>query len=204
METNNNQLTDFKLVLCGDDCVGKTTYITKLSGKFEKKYVPGIGKTNLLKLLMGEFEKKNIATLCEVYPLLFYINNNKKVQFNVWDTTGQEKFGSCIDAYNTDCVIIMFDLTNSRTFKKIDYWYNIAKKYTNNIVLCGNKTDIKFRKIKPKQIKQYIENKNIKYYNISAISNFNIELPFLYLTQQLLGDNNLEFVNRPTINAPTI
>ena len=190
METNNNQIINYKLVLCGDGGVGKTTYITKLlSGEFEKKYIPTLG--------------------VEAHSLLFHTNKGR-IEFNIWDTAGQEKYRGLRNAYsrNTDCVIIMFDLTNNSTFKNIDYWYNIAKKYTDNIVLCGNMHDVREHKIKQEQIEQYIEqyieNKNIKYYNISARSNYNINEPFIYLTQQLLGDNNLEFVNKPTINAPTI
>lgn len=40
-----------------------------------------------------------IATLgVEVYPLRFYTNCGV-IQFNVWDTAGQEKFGGLRDGY---------------------------------------------------------------------------------------------------------
>ena len=40
-----------------------------------------------------------IATLgVEVYPLKFYTNLGP-IQFNVWDTAGQEKFGGLRDGY---------------------------------------------------------------------------------------------------------
>jgi GTP-binding nuclear protein Ran len=39
------------------------------------------------------------ATLgVEVYPLKFYTNCGP-IQFNVWDTAGQEKFGGLRDGY---------------------------------------------------------------------------------------------------------
>lgn len=40
-----------------------------------------------------------IATLgVEVYPLKFFTNLGP-IQFNVWDTAGQEKFGGLRDGY---------------------------------------------------------------------------------------------------------
>ncbi len=40
-----------------------------------------------------------IATLgVEVYPLTFHTNCGT-IQFNVWDTAGQEKFGGLRDGY---------------------------------------------------------------------------------------------------------
>jgi hypothetical protein len=45
----------------------------------------------------GEFEKKYIATVgVEVHPLQFHTNRGA-LQFNVWDTAGQEKFGGLRD-----------------------------------------------------------------------------------------------------------
>lgn len=40
-----------------------------------------------------------VATLgVEVHPLKFYTNRGP-IQFNVWDTAGQEKFGGLRDGY---------------------------------------------------------------------------------------------------------
>lgn len=60
----------------------------------------GVGKTTFVKRhLTGEFEKKYVATLgVEVYPLRFHTNCGV-IQFNVWDTAGQEKFGGLRDGY---------------------------------------------------------------------------------------------------------
>ena len=49
--------------------------------------------------MTGEFEKKYVATLgVEVHPVMFQTNRGK-IQFNVWDTAGQEKFGGLRDGY---------------------------------------------------------------------------------------------------------
>ena len=46
------------------------------------------------------------------------------------------------------------------------------------IVLCGNKVDVKERKVKAKAI-TFHRKKNLQYYDISAKSNYNFEKPFL-------------------------
>jgi hypothetical protein len=51
-------------------------------------------------------------------------------------------------------------------------------------VLCGNKVEVKERKVKTKQI-NFHRKKNIQYYEISAKTNYNFEKPFLYLARKL-------------------
>ncbi len=42
----------------------------------------------------------------------------------------------------------------------------------------------------------------MKYYDISAKSNYNFEKPFLWLARKLAGDANLEFVAMPALEPP--
>jgi GTP-binding nuclear protein Ran len=104
----------------------------------------------------GEFEKKYVATLgVEVHPLPFYTNYGLIV-FNVWDTAGQEKFGGLRDGYyiQGQCAIIMFDVTSRVTYKNVPNWHRDLIRVCENIpiVLCGNKVDVKERKVKAKAI----------------------------------------------------
>jgi GTP-binding nuclear protein Ran len=67
------------MILVGDGGVGKTTFVRRhLTGEFEKRYVATLG--------------------VEVHPLKFFTNLGP-IQFNVWDTAGQEKFGGLRDGY---------------------------------------------------------------------------------------------------------
>lgn len=47
------------------------------------------------------------------------------IQFDVWDTAGQEKFGGLRDGYyiNGQCGIIMFDVTSRITYKSVPNWH---------------------------------------------------------------------------------
>ncbi|KAJ5125234.1 GTP-binding nuclear protein GSP1/Ran [Penicillium atrosanguineum] len=164
----------FKLVLVGDGGTGKTTFV--------KRH------------LTGEFEKKYIATLgVEVHPLKFTTNLGD-IQFDVWDTAGQEKFGGLRDGYyiNGQAGIIMFDVTSRITYKNVPNWHRDLVRVCENIpiVLCGNKVDVKERKVKAKTI-TFHRKKNLQYYDISAKSNYNFEKPFLWLARKLVGNPQL-------------
>ncbi|KAF9200371.1 GTP-binding nuclear protein gsp1/Ran [Haplosporangium sp. Z 27] len=176
------EVPTFKLVLVGDGGTGKTTFV--------KRH------------LTGEFEKKYIATLgVEVHPLKFTTNFGE-INFNTWDTAGQEKFGGLRDGYyiNGQCGIIMFDLTSRITYKNVPNWHRDLVRVCENIpiVLCGNKVDIKERKVKPKAI-DFHRKKSLQYYDISAKSNYNFEKPFLWLARKLSGHQDLEFVASPAL-----
>ncbi|KAJ2084403.1 GTP-binding nuclear protein gsp1/Ran [Coemansia sp. RSA 988] len=177
----------FKLVLVGDGGTGKTTFVKRhLSGEFEKKYIATIG--------------------VEVHPLLFTTNKGKIV-FNTWDTAGQEKFGGLRDGYyiQGQCAIIMFDVTSRITYKNVPNWHRDLVRVCENIpiVLCGNKVDIKERKVKAKTI-TFHRKKNLQYYDISAKSNYNFEKPFLWLARKLTGEPDLDFVEAPALQPPEV
>ena len=72
-----------------------------------------------------------------------------KVQFNIWDTPGQEKFRSINKMLykNSDIFILVYDITNRQSFDELEnYWYpqvnDIAKNpsiYSYNCfsILCS-------------------------------------------------------------------
>ncbi|CAF1234460.1 unnamed protein product [Rotaria socialis] len=176
------QAPEFKLVLVGDGGVGKTTFVKRhLTGEFEKKYNATVG--------------------VEVHPLQFQTNRGLII-YNVWDTAGQEKFGGLRDGYyiGGQCAIIMFDVTSRITYKNVPNWHKDLIRVCENIpiVLCGNKVDVKDRKVKAKAITFHRKN-NMQYYDISARSNYNFEKPFLWLARKLAGDPNLEFTAMPAL-----
>ena len=108
------------------------------------------------------------ATLgVEVHPLGFTTNRGP-ITFNVWDTAGQEKFGGLRDGYyiQGQCAIIMFDVTSRITYKNVPTWHKDLVRVCENIpiVLCGNKVDIKDRKVKAKAI-TFHRKKNLQVMN---------------------------------------
>merc|ERR1711957_491410 len=176
------QVPEFKLVLVGDGGVGKTTFV--------KRH------------LTGEFEKRYIATLgVEVHPMPFFTNHGQ-VNFNVWDTAGQEKLGGLRDGYyiGGNCGIIMFDVCSRITYSNVPKWYKDLTRVCEAIpiVLVGNKVDVRDRKVKAKQI-TFHRKKNLQYYDISAKSNYQFEKPFVWLLRRMVNDAALTLVETPVL-----
>lgn len=86
----------------------------------------------------------------------------------------------------------MFDVTSRITYKNVPNWHRDLVRVCENIpiVLCGNKVDVKERKVKAKTI-TFHRKKNLQYYDISAKSNYNFEKPFLWLARKLVGNQTL-------------
>lgn len=109
----------------------------------------------------------------------------------------------------------MFDVTSRITYKNVPNWHRkcfhlqesshaLSCHQTDKfilgdlvrvcegipIVLCGNKVDVKERKVKAKTI-TFHRKKNLQYYDISAKSNYNFEKPFLWLARKLVGNPQL-------------
>lgn len=205
MAASNATAFTYKIAVIGDGGVGKSTYIRRM--------------------LTGEFEKKYVATLgVEVHPLRFRTNYGV-VQFNMWDTAGQEKFGGLRDGYYifSHGAILLFDLCNMQSYKNIEKWDVLfsqvaeweedangekQKVRTVPVVLCGNKVDLpRERMVKPGCIQYHRLPKNkdrMVYYDISAKSNYNFEKPFLHLARKLTGHEDLVFLEEVAIAPPEV
>jgi GTP-binding nuclear protein Ran len=99
----------------------------------------------------------------------------------------------------------MFDVTSRQTYRNVPNWHRDLVRVCDNIpiVLCGNKVDIKDRKVKPKMI-TFHRKKSLQYYDISAKSNYNFEKPFLWIARKLVNDPNLTFVEAPALKPPEV
>eukprot|EP00163_Fabomonas_tropica_P027450 TRINITY_DN528_c1_g1_i1.p3 TRINITY_DN528_c1_g1~~TRINITY_DN528_c1_g1_i1.p3 ORF type:complete len:131 (-),score=46.85 TRINITY_DN528_c1_g1_i1:728-1120(-) len=97
----------------------------------------------------------------------------------------------------------MFDVTSRMTYKNVPNWHRDITRVCENIpiVLCGNKVDMKDRKVKPKAI-NFHRKKNLQYCDISAKSNYNYDKPFLWLAQKLTGELKLAFAAEAAPLAP--
>jgi GTP-binding nuclear protein Ran len=168
----------FKLMLVGNSNVGKTAFIKRK--------------------ITGEFEEKHITTcFLEIYSIKL-LTNKGYIIFEVWEPFPHEKRGDLRDNFylNSNCAILMFDLTSKQSYKDIPMYYKDILRVCNNIpiVLVGNKSDDNFnRKIKPEKI-CYHKKKNLNYFEISSKTYQNFESPWLHLSRILKNDENLYFV----------
>ena len=165
----------FKIILMGDNCVGKTTFLKRhRTLEFQKKYEPTPG--------------------VEVWDLDFQTSHGM-IRFNCWDISGHEKYEKLRNGYYLlgEAAIIIFDVTNRSSHENVSHWYHdliTTCGIDMPMVLCGNKIDcVSLRQIKPSEISPG----HNSYYDISAKSNYNFEKPFLCLARKLCNEPTLQF-----------
>lgn len=132
----------------------------------------GVGKTNFVGRLMGrEFGRKYVATNAYELHHLAVNTNQGVVNFELWDTAGQEKPGGLRDAYyeNLHAAILMFDLQSRVTYKEMSKWYSDICRFNSHVpfVLIANKTDGEI-KVKEKFITLHKKKTNMSYVRMSV------------------------------------
>ena len=157
-----------KIGLLGDEKVGKTSICHSFVNlNLPEDYITTIG--------YEKFEKKEL------------LNNGKEVRLIIWDSGGQERFGSSIISTlrHVEEIIIVFDVTNRKSFDDIENWLEIIKEEFNNpiIILFGNKVDVKKEewKVTEEEINLFCTKKKLKYFGTSAKNNNGIKEGFSYL-----------------------
>jgi small GTP-binding protein len=133
---NNNIITNMsdhivrtiRVVLIGDTAVGKSTLCQALKGNVDEYMIPN-------------------STIGAEFSTMI---TDQNIQFELWDTAGQEKYRSLVPLYfrKADIFLLMFDVTQRTSFDSIDSWLDLLQRYTNAtlpIVLVGNKIDIRLR-----------------------------------------------------------
>lgn len=119
----------FKYVLLGDSGVGKTSILQQyVHNSFDEEQESTIG----LECASSSFLAKDCATV---------------LKLQIWDTAGQEQFRSITRSYfrNVDAVVLVYDITNRRTFESIPRWLDDVDHFTTKPVLkilVGNKYDL--------------------------------------------------------------
>lgn len=58
---------------------------------------------------------------------------DKKIQLQIWDTGGQERFKTITQAYFKECtgIFFIYSVTDLRSFQAIENWISQAKIYSN-------------------------------------------------------------------------
>ena len=161
-----------------------------------------VGKTSfLIRFCDEKFPEDSLATIGVDLKKKFIKRNNKNIKLNIMDTAGQERFRAITKNLLKEAkgIILMYDVTNEQSFNDMKNWINSIKENVDikkiEIIIVGNKIDLK-EKIKiNNQIKTNFENKySIKIYEASAKDNINVNETFIYLVDKMqqLGLGQIE------------
>jgi len=179
-----------RLMLIGNSTVGKTSIIKRFcKNKFTNSFISSIGI---------DFETKYVKI------------DNKTINLQIWDTAGQERYKVISRNYfnQSDGFIIVYDITNRKTFDDVVNWIEqiqeLAGEYTKNIIV-GNKLDLeKMRKVEKEEGKELAEKYNYIFFETSAQSGKNIDKAFDSLTRSILADDNFSSASRKLSQSSTI
>ncbi len=168
-----------RLMLIGDSNVGKTSIIKRYcKNQFSPSYISTVGI---------DFETKYLRL------------NGKIINLQIWDTAGQERYKVLAKNYykNSDGFIIVYDITDKKSFNNVANWITQIKDSASENVKCvllGNKCDLEeLRQVDINQGKDLANNYHLKFYETSAQKGNNIQKVFTDLVKGFLNDDN--FVN---------
>ena len=154
----------------------------------------GVGKTNIINSILNvKFNEEEISTISSYkFEIKVILKKEKEVNLIVWDTSGQERFRSLAlkTIKNFDGIVLVFDVTNRKSFENISNWLSLIKENTEqkpNIILFGNKSDVEKEKwkITKEEIKQCVKKTKLDYFEVSAKKNQGINEGLSYLTNNL-------------------
>ena len=166
----------FKLVFLGEQCVGKTSLITRfMYDSFDSTYQATIGIDFLSKTMYLE---------------------DRTVRLQLWDTAGQERFRSLIPSYIRDSsvAVVVYDITNAKSFQQTTKWIDDVRTERGSdviIMLVGNKTDLADkRQVSMEDGEKKAKELNVMFIETSAKAGYNVKQLFRRIAQSLpIADN---------------
>ena len=169
----------FKIVLIGDQDVGKTQFLLKYTDDY--------------------FPATHVATIGVEYKTKTLIKGKYKITLNIWNSAGQERLKSITKTFinNTTGIIYIYDICKRSTFfgpTGIKSWIKDAEEYgIFNCVICGNligsekKREVLFSELKELAIK-----KKFGYFETCPETGKNINEAFDYLIDNIIKNKSEE------------
>ena len=105
-----------KTILIEETGVGKTSIIARY---INNKYEEGIMSTH-----GANYISKNVE----------FEEYNESINFQIWDTAGQEKYRGLTKIFYKDAkiIILVYDISNRKSFEEIkNYWYKQIMENSN-------------------------------------------------------------------------
>jgi small GTP-binding protein len=168
-----------KLILVGSEAVGKTSLMNQYIDKtFTESYLMTMGSDKTLK-------KINI--------------DGKVVSLEIFDTVGQPDYRAVNKIFmkNTDIALIIYDITNRKSFEELTNWiYSVNQSNNNKNVIFGiaaNKSDLYEKKvIDKKEGEEFAKNNNALFFETSAKDYDSVENVFLTLSEEYIKNQEKE------------
>lgn len=191
-----------KVVLLGDSGVGKSSLALRLCRNEFRPYSEStIGASFMTKTLdiqipaspplpTEETEEGNKTVLVPTTPELQ--DKERRIEFKIWDTAGQEKYASLAPMYyrGAAAAILVYDISDRGSFLVLQKWADeIGNNGPEGIVLavCGNKSDLaaEARQIPLRDAKRFASDIGAFYIETSARDDQNVLALFVELGKRI-------------------
>ena len=164
---------EFKILLLGDSCVGKTCFF--------------------FKYIERTFSNIHLATIgIDIKHKKMKMEDGKNIKLIIYDTAGLEGLRYISKAYykKADGMVLIYDITNKQSFYNLKNWINQIREEVYDklpIILVGNKKDFEEqRKVTEEQGKNLAKEYGLAFFECSAITGENIDDIFNELTKNML------------------
>ena len=150
------------------------------------------GKTSICGSFMGlDFRQETLATIgTDNLETRSTLKNGEEIKLYLLDTAGQERFRSMSlkTTRSAQGVVLVFDLTNRKSFENINVWLEQIKENLDNpcIVLFGNKNDRPKEewRVTIEEAEEFAKKINLKFFETSAKTKFGINEGLSYIANE--------------------
>ena len=149
-----------KTILIGNSMVGKSVLFGKIckNEPFSEAYSSTVG---------FEFSTLDFKIVSD--------KDEPVLRYQMWDLCGDEIYRSLITSFynNASVVLLVYDVTNVKSFNDIDGWVKEAKgknpKVIEHFVLIGTKIDLKDKRVVSKEnVEKFAKANGMKFVEVSA------------------------------------
>ena len=181
----SEEILHIKCVLLGETAVGKSSLLSRfISNKF---------KTDFISTMSGYSSMKQV----------YFEKSNKKINYEIWDTAGEEKFRSVTKIFYQDSkvAILMYDITRKDSFEALkNYWYiEVRDNSPKNIIIAivGNKSDLyEYEEVTEEEGQEFADSIDAIYMQTSAYNGTGINELFDMIGNKIIKPEVFEKFNR--------
>ena len=163
----------------------------------------GVGKSCITKrFATGKFDENVSITVGIGFTQKYLIINDTKIQCNLWDTAGSEKYRALGRKFYKDAYIVclVYDISSYSSFENIEkVWYPDLKQYGEKytvLAVVGNKCDLyKNEQVDESKARAFAEKIKALFFLTSAKCGDNINILFENAVGKYLDPNFIEKVN---------
>ena len=163
----------------------------------------GVGKTSIIARYLNKYSPNIVTTINTSFYSKLVVIDDYKINFQIWDTVGQEKYRSLNSLFFKDAniCILVYDITKEKTFNNIkNYWYESVITNGSEGIICGvagNKSDLyEFEKNDRNEVTDFCKEINAVFRFTSAKNNYCVDELFKELGDKFMNSDYMQRIKR--------